>query len=64
MSAQTPQGESDTLPARTVGLWASGNATDLTAQVGASAAAGAHINARLATADTDAVLAAAQECSG
>jgi hypothetical protein len=39
-----------------------GNATDLTAQVGAAAAAGAlagaHINADLATADTDAALAA------
>ena len=41
-----------------------GNATDLAAQVGASAAAGAlagsHINAIPATADTDAALAAAQ----
>jgi len=36
------------------GVWVAGNATDLTAQVGASAAAGAHINADLATADTDA----------
>jgi thioredoxin reductase len=46
------------------GVWVAGNATDLTAQVGASAAAGAlagaHINAVLATADTDAALAAAQ----
>ncbi|GAP46027.1 FAD-binding protein [Streptomyces azureus] len=46
------------------GVWVAGNATDLTAQVGASAAAGAlagsHINALLATADTDAALAAAQ----
>ncbi|MFF1684982.1 MULTISPECIES: NAD(P)/FAD-dependent oxidoreductase [unclassified Streptomyces] len=46
------------------GVWVAGNATDLTAQVGASAAAGAlsgaHINADLATADTDAALAAAQ----
>jgi thioredoxin reductase len=46
------------------GVWVAGNATDLTAQVGASAAAGAlagaHINATLATADTDAALAAAQ----
>ncbi|MFF1355107.1 NAD(P)/FAD-dependent oxidoreductase [Streptomyces sp. NPDC058297] len=46
------------------GVWVAGNATDLTAQVGASAAAGAlagaHINAHLATADTDAALAAAQ----
>ncbi len=44
------------------GVWVAGNATDLTAQVGASAAAGAlagaHINAVLATADTDAALAA------
>ena len=44
------------------GVWVAGNATDLTAQVGASAAAGAlagaHINADLATADTDAALAA------
>lgn len=46
------------------GVWVAGNATDLTAQVGASAAAGAlagaHINADLATADTDAALAAAR----
>ncbi|WP_329071275.1 NAD(P)/FAD-dependent oxidoreductase [Streptomyces sp. NBC_01429] len=46
------------------GVWVAGNATDLSAQVGASAAAGAlaaaHINALLATADTDAALAAAQ----
>ncbi|MFD5271612.1 NAD(P)/FAD-dependent oxidoreductase [Streptomyces sp. NPDC058335] len=46
------------------GVWVAGNATDLTAQVGASAAAGAlagsHINALLATADTDAALAAAK----
>jgi thioredoxin reductase len=46
------------------GVWVAGNATDLTAQVGASAAAGAlagsHINGLLATADTDAALAAAQ----
>ncbi|MFE2845881.1 NAD(P)/FAD-dependent oxidoreductase [Streptomyces scopuliridis] len=46
------------------GVWVAGNATDLTAQVGASAAAGAlagsHINALLATADTDAALAAAE----
>jgi thioredoxin reductase len=42
------------------GVWVAGNATDLTAQVGASAAAGAlagaHMNAALATADTDAAL--------
>ena len=40
------------------GVWAAGNVTDLTAQVGASAAAGAlagaHINALLVAADTDA----------
>ncbi|GAA4622214.1 hypothetical protein GCM10023196_013490 [Actinoallomurus vinaceus] len=46
------------------GVWVAGNATDLTAQVDASAAAGtlagSHINALLATADTDAALAAAQ----
>ncbi|MER6530189.1 NAD(P)/FAD-dependent oxidoreductase [Streptomyces sp. NPDC001508] len=46
------------------GVWVAGNATDLTAQVGASAAAGAlagsHINALPATADTAAALAAAQ----
>ncbi|WP_420000201.1 NAD(P)/FAD-dependent oxidoreductase [Streptomyces boninensis] len=46
------------------GVWVAGNATDLMAQVGAAAAAGAqagaHINAALATADTDAALAAAQ----
>jgi thioredoxin reductase len=45
------------------GVWVAGNATDLTAQVGASAAAGAlagaHINADLATADTDAATTAA-----
>lgn len=45
------------------GVWVAGNATDPTAQVGASAAvgalAGAHLNAHLATADTDAALAAA-----
>ncbi|WP_433201276.1 NAD(P)/FAD-dependent oxidoreductase [Nocardia sp. CA-107356] len=46
------------------GVWVAGNATDPTAQVGASAAAGAlagaHINADLATADTDAALTAVQ----
>ncbi len=46
------------------GVWVAGNATDLFAQVGASAAAGAlagaHINAHLAAADTDAALAAAR----
>jgi hypothetical protein len=46
------------------GVWVAGNATDLSAHLGASAAAGAlagsHINALLATADTDAALAAAQ----
>lgn len=46
------------------GVWVAGNATDLAAQVGAAAAAGAlagaHINAVLATADTDAALAAAR----
>jgi thioredoxin reductase len=46
------------------GVWVAGNATDLSAQVGASAAAGAlagaHMNADLATADTDAALAAAR----
>jgi thioredoxin reductase len=46
------------------GVWVAGNATDLTAQVGASAAAGAlagaHMNADLAAADTNAALAAAQ----
>ncbi|GAA2439416.1 NAD(P)/FAD-dependent oxidoreductase [Streptomyces macrosporus] len=50
------------------GVWVAGNATDLTAQVGASAAAGAlagsHINAVLAAADTDAALAAAQKTTG
>ncbi|MEV0848019.1 NAD(P)/FAD-dependent oxidoreductase [Streptomyces sp. NPDC049954] len=43
------------------GVWVAGNAADPTAQVGASAAAGAlagaHINADLATADTEAALA-------
>ncbi|MEV6277051.1 NAD(P)/FAD-dependent oxidoreductase [Nocardia sp. NPDC051832] len=46
------------------GVWVAGNATDLAAQVGAAAAAGAlagaHINALLVSADTDAALAAAQ----
>ena len=46
------------------GVWVAGNATELAAQVGAAAAAGAlagaHINSVLATADTDAALAAAQ----
>jgi hypothetical protein len=41
-------------------VWVAGNATDLVAQVGASAAAGAlagaDINRMLATADTDAAL--------
>ncbi|WP_329145858.1 NAD(P)/FAD-dependent oxidoreductase [Streptomyces niveus] len=45
------------------GVWVAGNAADPSAQVGASAAAGAlsgaHINADLATADSDAALAAA-----
>jgi thioredoxin reductase len=49
------------------GVWVAGNATDLFAQVGASAAAGAlagaHINADLATADTDAALATAHRAS-
>ncbi|MFE5856098.1 NAD(P)/FAD-dependent oxidoreductase [Streptomyces sp. NPDC056500] len=44
------------------GVWVAGNATDLTAQVGASAAAGAlagaHINADLAAADTEAAFVA------
>lgn len=47
------------------GVWVAGNAADPMAQVGASAAAGAlagaHINADLATADTDAALAAARQ---
>lgn len=46
------------------GVWVAGNATDLTAQVGASAAAGAlagaHMNADLAAADTEAAVAAAE----
>ncbi|WP_331770124.1 NAD(P)/FAD-dependent oxidoreductase (plasmid) [Embleya sp. NBC_00888] len=46
------------------GVWVAGNATDPTAQVGASAAAGAlagaHMNADLAAADTDAALRAAR----
>ncbi|WP_410809264.1 NAD(P)/FAD-dependent oxidoreductase [Micromonospora sp. 067-2] len=50
------------------GVWVAGNATDLTAQLGASAAAGAltgaHINAQLATADTEAALGAAREQAG
>ncbi|MCL8014946.1 hypothetical protein [Streptomyces sp. AS02] len=67
MSAQTSRHDSDTLPTETADVTviggagrAAGNATDLTAQVGASAAAGAHISALLATPDTDATLAAAQ----
>ncbi|RKN07011.1 NAD(P)/FAD-dependent oxidoreductase [Streptomyces radicis] len=50
------------------GVWVAGNATDPTAQVGASAAAGAlaaaHINAHLATADTDAAIAAIAAARG
>jgi thioredoxin reductase len=50
------------------GVWVAGNATDLFAQVGASAAAGAlagaHMNAHLITADTDADLAAARRRQG
>ncbi|MFB8139751.1 NAD(P)/FAD-dependent oxidoreductase [Streptomyces parvus] len=46
------------------GVWVAGNVTDLAAQVGAAAAAGAlagaHINGLLAGADTDAALAAAK----
>ncbi|MGA5498752.1 NAD(P)/FAD-dependent oxidoreductase [Streptomyces cinereoruber] len=46
------------------GVWVAGNATDLSAQVGAAGAAGAlagaHINGLLAAVDTDAALAAAQ----
>ena len=46
------------------GVWVAGNATDLTAQVGAAAAAGAlagaRLNADLAVADTEAAFAAAQ----
>lgn len=46
------------------GVWVAGNATELSAQVGASAAAGAlagaHMNADLAVADTDAALALAR----
>ncbi len=46
------------------GVWVAGNATDLAAQVGASAAAGAlagaHLNADLVVADTDAALADAR----
>ncbi|KAF4409033.1 MULTISPECIES: NAD(P)/FAD-dependent oxidoreductase [Streptomyces] len=49
------------------GVWVAGNAADLSAQVGASAAAGAlagaHMNADLAAADTDAALAAAQRAT-
>ena len=46
------------------GLWVAGNATDLTAQLGALAAvgdlAGSHINAVLVAADADAALATGQ----
>jgi thioredoxin reductase len=46
------------------GIWAAGNVTDLTAQVGGSAAAGAlagaHINAELVTADAERAAATAQ----
>jgi thioredoxin reductase len=49
------------------GVWVAGNATDLVAQVGASAAAGAlagaDINRMLATADTDAALQGIAEAS-
>jgi thioredoxin reductase len=45
------------------GVWVAGNATDAYAQVGSSAAAGAmagaHMNAHLAAADTEAALATA-----
>jgi hypothetical protein len=48
-------------------VWVAGNATDLVAQVGASAAAGAlagaDINRMLATADTDAALQRVAEVS-
>jgi hypothetical protein len=48
-------------------VWVAGNVTDLTAQVGASAAAGAlagdYINRMLATADTDAALQGIAEVS-
>ncbi|GAB3795819.1 FAD-dependent oxidoreductase [Micromonospora zhanjiangensis] len=47
------------------GVWVAGNATDLTAQLGAAAAAGAlagaHINSALATADADAARHAAPD---
>ncbi len=46
------------------GVWVAGNATGLSAQVGASASAGSHINALLATADTGAALAAALKPTG
>ncbi|MEU5893922.1 hypothetical protein ABZ835_45080 [Streptomyces sp. NPDC047461] len=50
------------------GAWVAGIATDLTAQVGVSAAAGAltgsHLNALPATADTDVALAATQKTTG
>ena len=50
------------------GVWVAGNATDLSAQVGASAAAGAlagaHLNAELVAADTDAAVAAAAAAAG
>lgn len=46
------------------GVWVAGNATDLSAQVGASAAAGAmagaHINADLVTEETRAAVATAR----
>ncbi|MEV5409844.1 NAD(P)/FAD-dependent oxidoreductase [Thermopolyspora sp. NPDC052614] len=49
------------------GVWVAGNATDLMAQVGAAAAAGAlagaHINAALATADADAALATVRKAA-
>jgi thioredoxin reductase len=49
------------------GVWVAGNAADLAAQVGASAAAGAlaaaHMNADLATADTEEAFAAARLAS-
>lgn len=49
------------------GVWVAGNATDLTAQVGASAQAGAlaaaHINAQLAAAEADAAVAEMQSRS-
>ncbi|GAA5085085.1 hypothetical protein HNP84_009401 [Thermocatellispora tengchongensis] len=74
MSVRSSAYATDILPADTVhvvldgtaphtdvpGVWVAGNATGLTAQVGACAVAGSRVNALPATADTDTALAAVE----